>query len=37
MGEDFREILTRKLKKPAEGSGGRPPFDYVMMFKILVL
>jgi len=35
--EDFRGILTRKLKKEPEGPGGRPPFDYVMMFKILVL
>jgi IS5 family transposase len=35
--EDFRGILTRKLRKEPEGPGGRPPFDYVMMFKILVL
>jgi IS5 family transposase len=35
--EDFRGILTRVLKKEAQGPGGRPPFDYVMMFKVLIL
>jgi IS5 family transposase len=35
--EELRGILTRTLKKEAEGPGGRPPFDYVMMFKILIL
>jgi IS5 family transposase len=35
--EELRGILTRALKKEAEGPGGRPPYDYVMMFKILVL
>jgi IS5 family transposase len=35
--ERFRGILTRALKKEAQGPGGRPPFDYVMMFKILIL
>jgi IS5 family transposase len=35
--EGLREILTRTLKKEPKGLGGRPPFDYVMMFKILVL
>ena len=35
--ESLRGILTRVLKKEAEGPGGRPPFDYVMMFKILIL
>jgi len=35
--EQFREILTKALKKEAQGPGGRPPFDYVMMFKILIL
>jgi IS5 family transposase len=33
----FRGILTRTLKKEAKGPGGRPPYDYVMMFKILIL
>ena len=35
--EDFRGILVKGLKKEAQGPGGRPPFDYVMMFKILIL
>ena len=35
--EDFREILTNGLKKESQGLGGRPPYDYVLMFKILVL
>ena len=35
--EGLRDILTRTLKKESQGPGGRPPFDYVMMFKILVL
>ena len=35
--ESLRGILTRALKKEAKGPGGRPPFDYVMMFKILIL
>ena len=35
--EQFREILTKALKKETQGPGGRPPFDYVMMFKILIL
>jgi IS5 family transposase len=35
--EEFRGLLVRTLKKEAQGPGGRPPFDYVMMFKILIL
>jgi hypothetical protein len=35
--EQFRGILTQALHKEAKGPGGRPPFDYVMMFKILIL
>jgi len=35
--EGLRGILTKTFKKEAKGPGGRPPFDYVMMFKILVL
>jgi hypothetical protein len=27
--EQFREILTRTLRKEPKGPGGRPPFDYV--------
>src|SRR5215469_591918 len=35
--ENNRKILTKVFKKQAKGPGGRPPFDYVMMFKILIL
>ena len=35
--EQFRPILDEALKKEAKGVGGRPPFDYVMMFKIVIL
>lgn len=35
--ESFRHILNRVFRKETKGPGGRPPFDYVMMFKILVL
>jgi len=35
--EMFRDILQERLTKEAKGSGGRPPYDYVMMFKIIIL
>jgi hypothetical protein len=35
--EQFRKTLTGALQKEPKGPGGRPPFDYVMMFKILIL
>jgi IS5 family transposase len=35
--EVFRELLEDKLYKQAKGAGGRPPYDYVLMFKILIL
>ena len=35
--EDFRGKLKKAFEKEAKGPGGRPPFDYVMMFKILIL
>jgi len=35
--EGLRGILNRTLKNEEQDPGGRPPFDYVMMFKILVL
>lgn len=35
--ESFRELLENGLTKLAKGKGGRPPYDYVMMFKILIL
>jgi transposase len=34
--EQFRGILNRASRKEPKGPGGRPPFDYVMMFKILL-
>jgi len=35
--EHFRTLLTDVFKREQKGAGGAPPFDYVMMFKILVL
>ena len=35
--EGFRPLLDQILKTDSKGKGGRPPFDYVMMFKVLVL
>lgn len=35
--EMFRELLTERLYTAPKGKGGRPPYDYVLMFKILVL
>lgn len=35
--ELFRDLLETKLSKFAKDKGGRPPFDYVLMFKILIL
>ena len=35
--ENNRKILNKAFKKQVKGPGGRPPFDYVMMFKILIL
>lgn len=35
--EAFRPVLTTALYKEQKGPGGRPAYDYVMMFKILVL
>ena len=33
----FRPILDKALIKEAKGPGGRPSYDYIMMFKILIL
>lgn len=33
----FVSTLKRVFRKSAKGPGGRPPYDYLMMFKILVL
>ena len=35
--ELFRYTLDKHLVKEAKGPGGRPNYDYVMMFKILIL
>jgi len=35
--ETFRSLLEGGLTKLAKGKGGRPPYDYVLMFKILIL
>jgi IS5 family transposase len=35
--EKFRELLEERLTKEPKGVGGRPPYDYVMMFKIMIL
>lgn len=35
--EIFRDFLLEKLVKKSNGLGGRPPYDYVLMFKILIL
>jgi IS5 family transposase len=35
--EFFRILLETRLTKEAKGKGGRPPYDYVLMFKILIL
>jgi len=35
--EVFRPLLKRCFKKEPKGPGGRPAFDYVLMFKILIL
>ena len=35
--ELFRVILETGFEKISKGKGGRRPFDYVMMFKILIL
>jgi len=33
----FRPVLNQVFEKENKGKGGRPPYDYVMMFKILIL
>ena len=35
--EQFRPALTTALKKEHKGAGGRPPYDYILMFKVLIL
>ena len=33
----FKDALDEVFKKENKGTGGREPFDYLMMFKILIL
>ena len=35
--EMFRPTLNKVREKERHGPGGRPPFDVVLMFKILIL
>ena len=35
--EIFRKPLAKALKRSDRAKGGKPPFDVMMMFKILVL
>lgn len=35
--EIFRPILNKAFQKEERGQGGRPPWDYTLMFKILLL
>ena len=35
--EMFRLLLEEGLSKEPSGNGGRPPYDYVLMFKIMIL
>lgn len=35
--EIFREVLEKAMYREARGAGGARPYDYVMMFKVLIL
>jgi hypothetical protein len=35
--EIFRKLLEEKLNKLPKAQGGRPPYDYILMFKLLIL
>jgi len=35
--EIFRPVLNIALKKERKGFGGRPPYDYLLLFKALIL
>lgn len=35
--EKFRPVIEKAMKKETKGYGGHPPYDYIMMFKILIL
>ncbi len=33
----FQPVLARAFEKERKSKAGRPPYDYLMMFKVLVL
>jgi len=33
----FKPVLSKAFRKERKSNAGRPPFDYVIMFKVLVL
>jgi hypothetical protein len=35
--EMFREPIVKRIRKVDEGQGGRPPWDEVLMFKVIML
>ncbi len=35
--EMFRDLLEDRIIKEPQGKGGRPPYDYVLMFKVMIL
>jgi hypothetical protein len=35
--ELFREMIEKAVRKPDYKKGGRPPYDVIMMFKIVML
>ena len=35
--EIFRQVLNVAFKKERKGPGGRPPYDYLLLFKVLIL
>jgi len=35
--EKFRPIIEKAMKRQTSGNGGRPPYDYILMFKVLIL
>lgn len=35
--KSFRSIINKSFRKERKSNAGRPPYDYVLMFKILIL
>jgi IS5 family transposase len=35
--QQFKPVIVRAFRKERKSNAGRPPFDYLMMFKIIVL